>query len=174
MGEVRDKHPRRREPNAGEEGHRKHESPTLAQGASKWVGAKQPHAGPQGEHECIVLQASRNPLCPEPYLATACDSECQDEPGCGCARIDGSSCEISTTVEPSPTSVLLSESIQRSSRLSSSLLHLPPAPSSGKCIHHSRAKREPVSFRPKKWITGINGTVSRYLYQLELHGPAHC
>ena len=30
MGEVGDKHPRRREPNAGEEGHREHESPTLA------------------------------------------------------------------------------------------------------------------------------------------------
>ena len=31
-------------------------------------------------------------------------------------------------------------------------------------VHHSRAKREPVSFRPKKWITGIHGTVRMYLY----------
>ena len=71
MGEVGDKHPRRREPNAGEEGHREHESPTLAQGASQWVSAKQPHAGPQGEHKGIVLNSTWDPLCPEPYLATA-------------------------------------------------------------------------------------------------------
>ena len=48
-------------------------------------------------------------------------------------------------------------------RKTQSLLHFPPAPSSGKCIHHSKAKREPVSFRPKKWMIGIHGTVSMYL-----------
>lgn len=31
-------------------------------------------------------------------------------------------------------------------------------------FHHSKAKREPVSFKPKKWITGIHGTVKMYLY----------
>merc|ERR1719284_1925341 len=35
-----------------------------------------------------------------------------------------------------------------------SLLHLPPAPSSGKLRYHSIANNAPVSFRPAKWMNG--------------------
>ena len=37
-----------------EEGH-----PRLAEGTSQRVGAKQPHAGPQGEHEGVVFDPAR-------------------------------------------------------------------------------------------------------------------
>mmetsp|Transcript_47529 Transcript_47529/g.147151 ORF Transcript_47529/g.147151 Transcript_47529/m.147151 type:complete len:281 (-) Transcript_47529:619-1461(-) len=40
-----------------------------------------------------------------------------------------------------------------------SLLHLPPAPSSGKWQYHSMAKSAPVSLSPKKWITGSSAPV---------------
>ena len=66
MCEVSDKHPGRRVADAGEEGHRKHETPALGERTSQRVGAQQPHAGPQAEHERIVLDAAGNPLAPEP------------------------------------------------------------------------------------------------------------
>mmetsp|Transcript_44232 Transcript_44232/g.96213 ORF Transcript_44232/g.96213 Transcript_44232/m.96213 type:complete len:207 (-) Transcript_44232:600-1220(-) len=50
-----------------------------------------------------------------------------------------------------------------------SLLHLPPAPGSGKLKYHSMAKSAPVSLRPKKWIMGIKGTVKIKQYHLSLH-----
>ena len=49
-----------------------------------------------------------------------------------------------------------------------SLPSAPPAPSSGKLIHHSMANNAPVSFNPKKWMTGIHGTVNKYLVRRHL------
>ena len=66
MSEVGDEHPGRGVADASEEGHSEHEPPPLAQRTSQRVGTKQPNAGPQGEHEGIVLDSAGNPLAPEP------------------------------------------------------------------------------------------------------------
>ena len=66
MCKVGDEHPRRRVADASEEGYGEHEPPAFAQGTSQRVGSQHPHAGPQGEHEGVVLDAAWNPLAPEP------------------------------------------------------------------------------------------------------------
>ena len=66
MCKVGDEHPSRRVADASEEGYGEHEPPAFAQGTSQRVGAQHPHAGPQGQHEEVVLDAAWNPLAPEP------------------------------------------------------------------------------------------------------------
>ena len=65
MREVGDEHPRGAEADACEEGHGEHEPPALAERPSQGVGAQEPDACPKGQHEAIVLQASRHPFSPE-------------------------------------------------------------------------------------------------------------
>ena len=71
MCEVSDEHPRRRKPNASEEGDGEHKAIAFAKGTPQRVGAEQPHAGPQGEDEGVVLHTARYPLCPEPHFMRA-------------------------------------------------------------------------------------------------------
>ena len=70
MGEVRDEHPRGREADASKEGHGEHEPPSLAQWPTQWIGAQEPHEGPQGQHEGIVVHTSWNPFLPEVFVAS--------------------------------------------------------------------------------------------------------
>jgi len=82
VSEVGDEHPGRRETNTSEEGHGKHEPPSLAQWPTQRIRAKEPHASPQAQHEGVVLQAPWNPFVPEVFIAfTTCTLIWEVHPG---------------------------------------------------------------------------------------------
>mmetsp|Transcript_36009 Transcript_36009/g.58973 ORF Transcript_36009/g.58973 Transcript_36009/m.58973 type:complete len:447 (-) Transcript_36009:98-1438(-) len=71
VGEVGNEHPSQAEANTSKEGHGEHEPPSLAQGSAQRIGPQEPDAGPEAEHEAVVLHAPWDPLAPKVLVALA-------------------------------------------------------------------------------------------------------